>query len=370
MFPLAFVFLGVSLFSVGHARQALPRVLAALLLFWLVSLPFIALISQTAGELTFGQAGTITYVRYVNGLPYPHWQGGPAGNGTPTHPSRQIFDHPPIYEFGTPIGGTYPISLNPVYWYQGAIPRFDLMQQLRLLLASALFYFDLFFRQQGGLLVGVLCLYLLRQPWRFSPADMGLSWGLAISALAAFGLYALVLVEGRYIGVFVTLLWADLLANVQLPDSLLSRRLISGVSLLMIAFILVSLAAFNLEGFSDLRRNISQAANPVAGPPGWPGEAAKELHRLGVQPGDKVAVIGYAFDSFWARLARVKIVAEMLDRDAEAFWVGTPVLQTEVLRVFAGTGAKAVVAEYVPGYAALPGWRQVGKSNYYIYLVP
>jgi hypothetical protein len=369
MFPLAFVFLIVSLFSVGNVRHAWPRVVLAVLIFFVVSLPFIAVISKAAGELTFGQAGTITYVRYVNGVPYPHWQGGPPGNGTPVHPSRQIFDHPPIYEFGTPIGGTYPISLNPVYWYQGAVARFDLAQQIRLLLASALFYFDLFFRQQGALVVGVLSLYLVRQQWRFSPTNIDLSGSLVIPALAAFGLYALVLVEGRYIGVFVVLLWADLLANVKLPDNQLSKRLISGIGLIMITFMLVSLVAFNLEGFRALSRNTGQSASPVAGPPRWPGEVAEELQGLGMQPGDKVAVIGYAFDSFWARLARVKIVAEMLDSGADAFWVGKPALQDEVIRAFAGTGAKAIVAENVPSYASLVGWRQIGNSNYYIYLL-
>jgi hypothetical protein len=341
----------------------------ALLGFLLISLPFIALISNKAGELTFGQAGTITYVRYVNGVSYPHWQGEPAGNGTPIHPSRQIFEQPPIYEFGSPIGGTYPISFNPVYWYEGVTARFDLAQQLRLLLASLLFYFELFFHQQGVLLVGVITLYLLRQRGRFALADFVPGWGLVIPALAAFGLYALVLVEGRYIGVFAVLVWADPLANVRLPDTQIFRKLILGVGSIIIIFILMNILAFNLQGFRDLTRNSSPSATSAARPPDWPGEVAEALQARGIQPGDKVGVIGYAFDSFWARLARVQIVAEMLDRDADAFWVGEPVLQAQALKAFADAGAKAVVAEYVPGYASLDGWQQIGNSNFYIYVI-
>ncbi|MDX1521722.1 MAG: hypothetical protein R3264_08850 [Anaerolineae bacterium] len=369
MFPLAFVFLGVTLISGPNIRRAFPRTLLAGVIFLLVSLPFIALISRAEGKFTFGEAGAITYVRYVNGVTYPHWQGHPPGNGTPEHPSRQIFDRPPIYEFGTPLGGTYPISLNPVYWYRGAIPHFDVAQQLRLLLASGLFYFDLFFRQQGGWLVGVAALYLLRQRWGFSLKDVGPGWGLVIPAVAAFGLYSIVLVEGRYIGAFVVLFWSDILANVRLPDSRDSRRLLAGVGTLMILFVLVNLVAFNLAGFRDLNRNAAQPPSASADPPRWPGEVAETLHRLGVQPGDEVAVIGYAFDSFWARLARVKIVAEMLDRDADPFWVGDSALQDEVIAAFAGTGAKAIVAEHVPAYASLPGWHQIGNTNHYIYLL-
>lgn len=371
MFPISFVFLVVALFSIGHIRRAAPRVLGALLMFLLVTLPFIALISGVAGELTFSTAGKLTYARYLNGVPYPHWQGDPPGNGTPEHPSRQVLDNPPIYEFGTPIGGTYPPSYNPTYWYQGVEVHFDFNWQIDYLLFSALFYLDLFFRQQASLVIGVLLLYFMSRWPRLQLTEIVSQWGLVTVALAAFGMYGIVNVLGRYVGVFVVLFWADLLANTRLPDSQISRRLVSLLSVIMILFTLINIVAFNLQGFRDLMGwgNPHQLAVSQAGSLSWPGEVAEELHRLGVQPGNKVAIIGYGFDSFWARLARVKIVAELLYADAETFWRGDSSTQSEVIRAFANTGAKAIVAERVPGYAHLPGWHQVGNSNYYIYLL-
>ena len=370
MFPLSFVFLVAALFSTNSLSQAFPRVLTALLSFLIVALPFILLISKAAGKLTFGEAGAITYVRYVNGVSYPHWQGGPPGNGTPVHPSRQIFEPPPIYEFGTPILSTYPISLNPIYWYQGIEAHFDFAQQLRLLTASVLFYLDLFFHQLGGVIAGVFILNLVSRREKVSVKNFLCSWGLVIPALAGLSLYALVLVEGRYIGVFVVLLLADLLSNVSLPDNPIFKRLTVGIAGIMALMLLVNLVAFNLQGFADLNRNRGpvQSTNPITRPPSWPGEVAEELNRLGIQPGDPVAVIGYAFDSFWARLARVRIVAEMLGVEADPFWTGGPSLQTEVIQAFTSTGAKAIVAEDVPQYATLAGWSRVNDTDYYIYL--
>jgi hypothetical protein len=81
-----------------------------------------------------------------------------------------------------------------------------------------------------------------------------------------------------------------------------------------------------------------------------------------------VGVIGYAYDSFWARLAGVRIVAEMLEADADDFWRGDEALRQSVLQAFARTGIQAVVAEYVPGDAGLRNWHQVENSNYYIYV--
>jgi hypothetical protein len=371
MFPLALVFLGLSLFSTGSFRQTLPRVIASTAAFLFIALPYVILISRAAGEFTFGQSGAITYVRYVNGISYPHWQGEPAGFGTPLHPSRQIFEHPAVYEFGEPIGGTYPISLNPVYWYEGVVAKFDLGQQMRLLMSSFLYYFDLFFHQLGILLLGIFTFYMLRQKRGFSQREVIQRWGLAVAAFAAFGLYALVLVEGRYIGVFVNILFACLLANVCLSNTQTNKKLIGGISIMMVGFLLLNLIAFNLNGYRDLTSGSgTHTTAQTAVLPQWPGEVAETLHRLEVKPGDSVGVIGYGFDSYWARLAKVHIAAEMLDSDADAFWDGSAALRGEVMTAYAEAGVTAVVAEYVPENVTLDGWRQVGISNYYIYIIP
>jgi hypothetical protein len=80
-----------------------------------------------------------------------------------------------------------------------------------------------------------------------------------------------------------------------------------------------------------------------------------------------VAVIGYAYSSFWARLARVKIVAEMLGADAAPFWFGDASLQNQVIQVFRNTGAQAIVAEEVPDGAQLLNWHRIGDTNVYVY---
>ena len=371
MLPIGIITLGLSLFSAGGLRRSLPRVLVSLVAFILVAGPFIALISLAKGRFTYGESGTITFVRYVNGVSYPHWQGDPPGSGIPAHPSRKIFNDPPIYEFAEPIGGTYPITYDPSYWYEGVQPRFTLREQTQAMLSNALVYYDVFIRDLGPVLAGLIILYLVAT-WRAMPAITGVrKWGLAILAVLALLLYALVFVEGRYIGVFVVLLFADLLANLSLPEMRPYPRLASATSTLMIVFLLGNLVAYNLEGFSALvsKPNRQQEPTQAAAPPGWPGEVAEELFNLGVAPGDGVGVIGYAFDSFWARLARVKIVAEMFEWEAGPFYLGSPAFQSEVIQAFAGTGARAIVAEHVPEYARMEGWHQVGNSNYYVYRI-
>lgn len=247
MLSIGLVFLIVALITQRDFLRAIPRVLISLLIFLLISVPFIVLISQAKGKLTWGESAPLTYARYVNGVSYPHWQGEPQGNGTPVHPSRKIFFAPPIYEFGSPIGGTYPISYDPSYWYDGVVINFDLRQQVNRLISSSLFYFDLFFKQQGALMISVLLLYLLGSWNRLQLKEIIQRWGLTIPALAAFCMYALVLVAGRYIGVFIVLFWADLLANVRLPNSESYHKIVKYLSILMILFLMVNVVLFNLD---------------------------------------------------------------------------------------------------------------------------
>jgi len=87
---------------------------------------------------------------------------------------------------------------------------------------------------------------------------------------------------------------------------------------------------------------------------------------MGLEKGDRVGVVGYAFDSYWARLARVKIVAEMPGWDADELWFGDEATRESIVAAFAGAGVRAVVAERVPRYARLRGWQQVGRTSCWI----
>jgi hypothetical protein len=371
MFPIGVLLLGVSCLQARDLRQSARHIAVAGGVFSLIAGAYIGVVFGVTGRVTLGDAGRLTYVRYVNGLPYPHWQGGVPGLGTPAHPSRQILGKPAVYEFAAPIGGTYPIGQDPAYWYAGATPRLDLREQARTLLVSGRYYLDLFGRQQAGLVLAALVGYGLGGVCRLGRRGWLVRWGLALTALAAMALYGLVYVEGRYVAVFVVLLWADVLANVRWPASPPAQRVASWLSLGAVGLMLVNLLVFNLDGLGALAATPSAGAvsATAARPPSWPGEVAEALQAAGVHTGDRVGIIGYAFDSFWARLARVRIVAEMPGTDAAPFWAGDPDEQARVTAAFANAGVRAIVAEDVPEEAVLPGWQPLGQTNYALYLL-
>lgn len=348
--------------------KSIGRTILASSSFLLVCLPFILLISNKLGKLSYGEAGTVTYMRYVYGIPFPHFQGDESQGIRLSHPSRLINQAPNIYEFSEPIGGTYPIGMDPSYWYDGIEMRINANNQLARFYLSLLFYFDIFFLKQGVLVACVVALLVKSSCLKISFTEFIGKWALSLSAFLALGLYSLVLVSGRYIGVFIMLFWSDILANIRIPNERKNKQWIDALCLIAVAGLLINVLLFNLDGIVRLNPAIqSEVGEQMIDKPAPPLEVAQELRRLDIRPGDKVSVIGYGFDSFWARLARVKIVSEMLADQAKILWNGDEVMRQNVLEKFYSTGSKVVVAENVPAFVEMNGWFQVGNSNYYIF---
>ncbi|MDQ3258363.1 MAG: hypothetical protein M3R15_31510, partial [Acidobacteriota bacterium] len=105
MFPLAFVFLAVSLLASvwatgGVWRGAVGRMAVAVAVFVLVGGPFLVALSMAKGRVTFGDSGRLNYAWYVTNVGYRHWQGEPAGSGEAKHTTRKVMAEPAVYEFG------------------------------------------------------------------------------------------------------------------------------------------------------------------------------------------------------------------------------------------------------------------------------
>jgi LmbE family N-acetylglucosaminyl deacetylase len=78
------------------------------------------------------------------------------------------------------------------------------------------------------------------------------------------------------------------------------------------------------------------------------------------------------FDPFWlpvthwARLGRLRIIAEMPNSEADQFFAVPDSRRREAIEAFAKAGAKALIAVSVPPDKTLPGWERLGNSNYYL----
>jgi Fe2+ transport system protein FeoA len=354
MFPLAFVFLGVTLFSVGRLRRALPRVLVAAAVFLTVGSPFIVALSLAMGRPTIGESGRLNYIWCVD---HPDLNTLPAN--TFKHPVKRIHEAPVVYEFAQPIKGTYPLWYDLAYWNEGLKARFDLKGQIRVLKLTGIGYYNLVFLSGGGLIAGLIILY--------SVSPLGLrsflytareGWYLMVPAAAGLGAFLLLVVEGRYIGPYVLLLGLGVLCGVRIHSDGESRRLIAGVVLAIVVTMGAPVVSTTVLDAAEQRHK---------GPVDW--EVAQALSQMGIQPGDKVAYIRRSpwGDFLWARLARIQIIAEIPPAEVDKFWAATPPIQSEVIQAFAKTGAKAIITSAVPPCACAVVWHKLGNTDFYAY---
>jgi hypothetical protein len=373
IFPLSFIFLACGFLLFGLRRksysQAFVRSALALAVFAMIAAPLIVLISKEKHRLTFGDSGKINYAEHVDGAPFmTHWQGQPAGTGTPAHPTRKVSDDPVIYEFAQPIAGSYPPWYDQSYWYEGIRVHFSLRGQLWVLFKSANTYFKLFSRS-GALYVVFLALILLVRKtgkWEWGERRFRLVW---LPSLVALGMYSLVVVKQRYVSGFALVLLLWILSSVRISfarEEVFSKRALLA-TILAPAVVLLWPVTLNLR---DLIRN------PYVGVVGGFGRSpydqqvvADGLRDMGISPGTQVASIGSGLEAYWAHLAEVRIIAEIPGKGEGFLAVDSP-MRSKALSKFLELGAKAVVTKNAEVARSTEGWQQVDQTQYYVWRPP
>jgi hypothetical protein len=371
MFPVSTVFFAISAFSTSNLKRILPRVLVAFLVFAIVTAPYVTALSLKKGRFTFSDTGKLAHAWLVTGgvTPYRYWQGNDPGWGTPEHPPRVIFNHPYVLEFATPIGGTYPLWHDASYWYEGLKFQFNLTQQLAISLKNCFFYWQYFL---GSLTIGYLFLILVGGSFWGSFQDLFRHWRLLSLAVAGLGAYAIgidmVVADAgfaqpstRYIAPFIVLLFAGVFTSIRLPNSQRAKRLIAGTTLVILVVIGSKLA---LQGVKDTWAIVNDPRPHIH----W--MVTESLQKSGLKAGERIAVLGsYIYPNYyWARLLRVKIIAEVIDE--KDFWYSSPARRIKVLKAIKETGAKAIVQRQgvpVPNSELKQGWQKVGETDYYVY---
>lgn len=354
MFPLDFVFLGTA-FIAALRRRSASRILLSFLVFAAISAPFIQVLSASKGRLTFSEAGRYNYLVFVNGAPHEFWEGVPAGTGAPTHPPHKIWDAPPTYEFGTGVGGSYPLWFDESYWYDGMHPHFEWRGQLHAVFNSAKVLSKLLI-YQSSLITGTLALALLYE-FRRTAKGFGEGWCLMVLALAGLAGYSLVHVEYRYIAAFVLLFWLALLGGLRVPASPAADQSVSRICLATLIVFVGSVFLWTGYLLADNSFTMTKAQFQVAA----------GLQQLGIENGTKVAVVGQVGGSYWARIDKLTIVAEVVPTGTAEFWGSDPGTRLQILHKIQNTGAEVVISADPPRNALTPEWRQICDTNYYAY---
>ena len=359
MLPLAFVFIGAALISWRLPRRAaVRRIVIAVGGLAVTAAPYVLALSLSRGTLTWGAVARIAYLWCIDGAtPSVHCTDPPVGHSV-VHATRRISDAPAIYEFATRGAGSYPPWYDPSRWYDDVQSRLLPIRMLGRLVVHGLTYLDLL----APILVafGVLWWTCRRSPG--IAGNVRQYAVLILPATAALGMYALVYVQPRYIAPFIVLLALGAFCSLPFPHARLTRTLLPGASI-AVATVLASPLLVGLL----LNAAVLVSQRDSGGRPAhlqW--HVAEALRQNGLREGDAVAALGGELAPYWARIARVRVVAEMSLEDANRFWASDSSERARVVALLEATGARGVVTKGIPSWARRDSWRALGSSGYYV----
>lgn len=353
MFPIGL--LGLAVFWILPPTDFVRRQYIALaaLTFLIVTAPLAGALSYRSGKPTIGETGRLNYIWYVNRF-HRHTGWVDTGeHGTPQHAPRKLMDKPEILEFAGPVSGTFPLWYDPGYWYAGVKARFDWQQQFAMLRDNAQIYWELL-RYMNGLLAGALLLgVLVLRDRRFTKPERRWAWQLAWP-LSVISLYWLVHTEPRFVAPFFVLFWMALYGVLMGRVAATPRKviLVTVIATMAIPSLLMAGMIFRslFEESSDRGRPVQQ-------------QAAADLEAMGLEKGDRLAIVGEGFEAYYAQIAGLKIVAQVPSE--EEFQQLSPSELQSVTALLSALGVEALIAKERPLQVAAADWRELAGSSGY-----
>ena len=331
MFPAGLALLAI-LIAVPPGKFAKRSgFVAATVCFAAASFPLIVLTSRETGHLAFSDTGTLNYAWYVDGVK-PYWEPAIDPRVTAIHPPRRISEQPVVLEFAEPFHVTDPLWYEPSYWAAGTRVWFDPRRQLAAIETSAGVLY-LMLLETSALLAGAAVLYFLMRRVG-AKAHWGDSLWCLLWPAAYLAMYTAVHIEWRFMGAFLVLFWCAVYRILIGEGEQVRGRAA------VLAVVCGTLAIPWLGHFAAA--SARAASDMVHERPTQHERVADLLTLNGLHPGDRIAFAGESFEVYFARLARVRIVAQIPDQTE--FWALDENGIHRLGQVLTSTGVKAVVA--------------------------
>ena len=335
----------------GRIKSRKPLFVSALVFAMVIS-PWIIVLHRSFGVWTLGFSGRLNYVWFVDGTETGTFL-EPNGAPLPYFPGSRIFSEPTIYKVQTQPHITYVPWYDAARFYGSHRARFQLHGQMVAIEKNLVWLRTSLLVNLGPMSVAVIALLLgsgvvaVTTLRRYSTV--------AVPTLCVFAMYGLIFLRTtRYIAALAVVLFAIALASVRLAPT--NRRLAR-------AILASGLLVFAITSLPRVLEVITAVSNRSLDPM---VETAEVLGRSGVGMNTHVAIVGPALFSYWARLARVNIAAEIWNDDVPRFWSADLVRRHDMFCVIANSGASVLVGSPPPN-THLDGWQPLGGSGYYMY---
>ena len=362
------------------AARVVPAALVAFVCFAAVAGPYVAALSHRHGRFDFGDSGSLNYAWLVGGTekmhlqPYMTSQFGSAEVHL-KHPERELLHSPQVLSYAELPYGTYPDWFDATYWNDQIKPHFRVRDDLPHAARNCLLVGRYLLNHPEALLLLALLLVLGARVTPGGKPGANAFWLVPLLlGVVIWGIYAMVNTEERYVTVAYLAIVLSVFAMLRTPE--MESRISNLPSLASALVLLLALLAAgeSLRTVLEDRRQLALLGYPGGWYSAKMNDAAQSLSKMGVRPGDSVACVGTVAcleDPYWARLAGVRVLTEIYDKDTPLypFLANLPNRELAIATV-RGQGAKVLVGDF--GLARVSdsdpffrNWRQLDNTTLY-----
>jgi MFS family permease len=362
------------------AARVIPAALVAFVCFAAVAGPYVAALSHRHGRFDFGDSGSLNYAWLVGGTekmhlqPYMTSQFGSAEVHL-KHPERELLRSPQVLSYAELPYGTYPDWFDATYWNDRIKPHFRVRDDLPHAARNCLLVGRYLLNHPEALLLLALLLVLGARVTPGGKPGANAFWLVPLLlGVVIWGIYAMVNTEERYLTVAYLAIVLSVFAMLRTPE--MESRISNLPSLASALVLLLALLAAggSLRTVLEDRRQLALLGYPGGWYSAKMNDAAQSLSEMGVRPGDSVACVGTVAcvrDPYWARLAGVRVLTEIYDKDTPLypFLANLPNRELAIATV-RGQGAKVLVGDF--GVARVSdsdpffrNWRQLDNTTLY-----
>ncbi len=360
--------------------RVIPAALVAFVCFAAVAGPYVAALSHRHGRFDFGDSGSLNYAWFVGGTekmhlqPYMTSQFGSAEVHL-KHPERELLRSPQVLSYAELPYGTYPDWFDATYWNDQIKPHFRVRDDLPHAARNCVLVGRYLLNHPEALLLLALLLVLDARVTPGGKPGANAFWLVPLLlGVVIWGIYAMVNTEERYVTVAYLAIVLSVFAMLRTPE--MESRISNLPSLASALVLLLALLAAgeSLRTVLEDRRQLALLGYPGGWYSAKMNDAAQSLSKMGVRPGDSVACVGTVAcvrDPYWARLAGVRVLTEIYDKDTPLypFLANLPNRELAIATV-RGQGAKVLVGDF--GVARVSdsdpffrNWRQLDNTTLY-----
>ncbi len=357
MFVYSAIVILLGAFAVGNLKKAIVRAALAAIIMMAFSSPLIVFLSRDLGRFTYGEAGNYNYALFV------------AGQGEPIKPPHRLTEKPETLLFEEVGHSSFSPGADIAKRNEGIRPRFDFIEQMRALHENL----RVVVSDSGWIILAVFMWSAIQLKWA-KPRIAGIvppSIGLTLLVISITGLlmFALVLVEMRYIAPFLFFGFAGLLALWDYKALKDSDIIFRNYTYYAICIMLLSITVGSV--IDQVQRALCPPSPKQAYETVFEQDKniARFFNTKAIAKGNRVGVVeSRRMSIYWARLAGAKIVAEITS--LSDFVDATPLDRKMLRKKLSEHSIVAVVGrgdEF--GQLGSEGWEKIPETSDYYLLV-